>query len=69
MREKMRRKNEGGKKGKEGRRNTHSVGEHHRFYVTQTSPYIAPSFLRPIRSPRIAKKSRKDGKKKKMEME
>lgn len=26
------------KKGR-GRRNTHSVGEHHRFYVTQTSSY------------------------------
>lgn len=45
MREEMRRKNEGGKKGKEGRRNTHSVGEHHRFYVTQTSPYIARALL------------------------
>lgn len=30
---------------KEGRRNTHSVGEHHRFYVTQTSPYIARTLL------------------------
>lgn len=45
MREEMRRKNEEEKKGKEGRRNTHSVGEHHRFYVTQTSPYIARALL------------------------